>query len=206
VGPALTYSLISLDRARSPEPHPGCPLSIRDWAEIVRPVMKRSLSMMSASQHSVRTTLLVAAMGAVLVGGSAFAQRVGTPTPSPAPPSIGVGTGAPPSPPSAASTSVGTVQPPSPLGANPAGTASPSGFNTNPSTSPGTAGVVPSKSVLPSPAFDMLDTSRRGFVTRDDVAKLPGFDSAFQQADENNDGRLSESEFTRAWMNYSRQP
>jgi hypothetical protein len=52
----------------------------------------------------------------------------------------------------------------------------------------------------------MLDMSRRGFVTRDDVAKVPGFDSAFQQADENNDGRLSQDEFTRAWMDYSRRP
>ncbi len=170
---------------------------------------------MRLSRHQpLRTSLLVAAMGGALVAGSAFAQGVGTSTPSPTQPSAGAGTAAPPSPPSAASTSIGTVPPPSPLGANPSVTTSPSGFNTNPGTStgtspgtsPGTVGVVPSKSALPSPAFEMLDTSRRGFVTRDDVAKLPGFDSAFQQADENNDGRLSESEFTRAWMNYSRQP
>jgi hypothetical protein len=162
--------------------------------------------MMSLSQQCVRTSLLVAAMGAVLVGGSAFAQRAGTPTPSPPQPSIGVGTAAPPSPPSAASTSVGTVPTPSPLGTNSTVTTSPSGFGTNLSTTPSTVGAVPSKSMLPSPAFDMLDMSRRGFVTRDDVAKVPGFDSAFQQADENNDGRLSQDEFTRAWMDYSRRP
>lgn len=162
---------------------------------------------MRSSRHQpLRTSLLVTAVGGALVAGSAFAQGVGTSTPSPTQPSVGAGTAAPPSPPSAASTSIGTVPPPSPLGANPSVTTSPSGFNTNPGTSPGTVGVVPNKSALPSPAFEMLDTSRRGFVTRDDVAKLPGFDSAFQQADENNDGRLSESEFTRAWMNYSRQP
>jgi len=52
----------------------------------------------------------------------------------------------------------------------------------------------------------MLDAGKRGFVTRGDTAKLAGFDTAFQQADENNDGRLSEDEFARAWMTYSRQP
>ena len=102
-----------------------------------------------------------------------------------------------PAPP--ASTSVGTpppiiIPPPSPLGTN-------SALGTN----PGTTGIVPSKSELSSSAFDMLDTSKRGFVTREDVAKLPGFDSAFQQADENKDGRLSLGEFDRAWMIYSQQ-
>ncbi len=55
-------------------------------------------------------------------------------------------------------------------------------------------------------AFDKLDAGKRGFVTRADVTNLPGFESAFQQADENNDGRLSQDEFARAWAIYSLQP
>ena len=47
---------------------------------------------------------------------------------------------------------------------------------------------------------------KRGFITRTDTANLPGFESAFQQADENNDGRLSQDEFARAWAIYSLQP
>jgi Ca2+-binding EF-hand superfamily protein len=69
-----------------------------------------------------------------------------------------------------------------------------------------TAGVVPSKQEIPAMAFDKLDPGKRGFVTRADVANLPGFESAFQQADENNDGRLSQDEFARAWEIYSLQP
>jgi hypothetical protein len=154
------------------------------------------------NKHSLRTPLLVVAMSGALVASSAFAQSAGTSTPSPTQPSIGVGTAAPPSPSSAASTGVGTTPPPSPVGTNSNVLTSPSGLG----TSTNTIGTVPNKSELTSSAFDMLDTSKRGFVTRDDVAKLPGFDSAFQQADENNDGRLSESEFARAWIAYSRQP
>jgi len=69
-----------------------------------------------------------------------------------------------------------------------------------------TAGVVPSKQEIPAMAFDKLDPGKRGFITRTETANLPGFESAFQQADENNDGRLSQDEFARAWAIYSLQP
>ena len=174
--------------------------------------------MMSSSKQSLQTSLLVTAMAAALVAGSVFAQGVGTSTPSPTRPSIGAGTAAPPAPSSAASTSAGTTPPPSPPGTNSDVLTSPRSVGSAPSssplgsssdalgTSPSPIGAVPRKSELTSSAFDMLDTSKRGYVTRDDVAKLPDFDSAFQDADENNDGRLSEDEFARAWMTYSRQP
>jgi len=176
---------------------------------------------------TLRTSLLVAAMSTGLIASSAIAQSTGTSTPSPARSSIGVGTPAPPAPSSAASTSVGTTPPPSPSGAtsplsapsplgatSPSGNPSPLGTSSDVMTSPNglgisnpsTVGTTPNKSELTSSAFDMLDTGKRGFVTREDVAKLPGFDTAFQQADENNDGRLSQDEFDRAWMTYSRQP
>jgi hypothetical protein len=171
--------------------------------------------MRSSRMQFFRTSALASALGGALLVGSAIAQSAGPPAPAPtqpsagtaAPPSpasagtAGVGT-APPNPASATSTGVGTAAPPPPLGANPTATTPANGLGIG---NPGT-GVVPSKSTLTAPAFDMLDAGRRGFVTREDTAKLPGFDTAFQQADENNDGRLSESEFTRAWMNYSRQP
>ena len=158
--------------------------------------------MRSLNKHPFRIQLLVAAMSGALVASAAFAQTAGTSTPSPTQPSIGAGTAAPPSPPSAASTSVGTTPPASPLGTNSDVLTSPSGRGTSAST----IGAVPNKSALTSSAFDMLDTGKRGFVTRDEAAKLPGFDSAFQQADENSDDRLSEAEFARAWISYSRQP
>ena len=63
--------------------------------------------------------------------------------------------------------------------------------------------VPPGKTETPDAAFKKLDPSAKGFVTRDDAAQLQGFDTAFQRADANNDGKLTPSEFNQAWAIYS---
>ena len=76
------------------------------------------------------------------------------------------------------------------------GTASP----TNPSA---TMTAPPSKTEAPDSAFKKLDPSAKGYVSKDDAAQLQGFDSAFQRADANKDGKLTQSEFNQAWAIYS---
>jgi hypothetical protein len=49
--------------------------------------------------------------------------------------------------------------------------------------------------------FHKLDTSNRGYLTRSDVAQLPGY-VAFDEADTNHDGRLDTDEFQRAWADH----
>lgn len=46
--------------------------------------------------------------------------------------------------------------------------------------------------------FARLDVDRDGFVSSHEALKLQGFEAAFNEADENRDGRLDNSEFTRA--------
>ena len=63
--------------------------------------------------------------------------------------------------------------------------------------------VPPNKAEAPDSAFKKLDPSARGYVSKEDAAQLPGFDTAFQRADADKDGKLSQSEFNQAWSIYS---
>ena len=63
--------------------------------------------------------------------------------------------------------------------------------------------VPPNKAEAPDSAFKKLDPSARGYVSKEDAAQLPGFDAAFQRADADKDGKLSQSEFNQAWSIYS---
>lgn len=70
-------------------------------------------------------------------------------------------------------------------------------------TQPAGKSVPPGKSETPDSAFKKLDPNSKGFVSKEDTAQLAGFDTAFQRADADNDGKLSQSEFNQAWSIYS---
>jgi hypothetical protein len=61
---------------------------------------------------------------------------------------------------------------------------------------------VPSKTDSADTAFKKLDRSKKGYVTLEDVAVLPGFATAFTNADSTHLGRLNLVAFTRAWSAY----
>ena len=63
--------------------------------------------------------------------------------------------------------------------------------------------IPPSKSELPDSAFKKLDVERKGYVTRDEVRELTGFDKVFDAVDVEHTGRLNEAEFRKAWEIYS---
>jgi hypothetical protein len=152
------------------------------------------------------TWLVVAIVGAALATGSAFAQRPGTSTPSPSSPSVGAGTAASPTPLGNGVVTPTTPPAQTPTGGGPAYGAGGSTAYGAGSAGGGPIGDVPSKQEISAKAFDKLTAGKREFVTRADVAGLPGFDSAFEQADANHDGRLTEDEFNTAWTIYTRQP
>ena len=66
--------------------------------------------------------------------------------------------------------------------------------------------AAPSKSETAPSAFQKLDTTHAGFVTKEQTAKLDGFDKAFTQADKNKDGKLTLDEFKTAWGLYTGNP
>lgn len=133
-------------------------------------------------KHSMQLTLAVAVVSGALAASTAFSQ------------------GTSPTTPSAQPSATGTATPP-PSTSTPS---TPPATSMDKGTSPATA-MTPSKTEVSSSAFGKLDASKRGYVTKADVAQLQGFDSAFQQADTNNDGKLSKDEFDRAWGIYSGQ-
>jgi hypothetical protein len=63
--------------------------------------------------------------------------------------------------------------------------------------------IVPSKAEMPDSAFRKLDPTGKGYVSKDDIKQLDGFDKAFEQADANQDGKLNEGEFDQAWASYT---
>jgi Ca2+-binding EF-hand superfamily protein len=84
-----------------------------------------------------------------------------------------------------------------------AGLAQSTGTTASPTNPSATMTVPPSKTEAPDSAFKKLDASAKGYVSKDDAAQLPGFDTAFQRADANKDGKLTQSEFNQAWAIYS---
>ena len=66
--------------------------------------------------------------------------------------------------------------------------------------------MTPNKSETAVSAFQKLDAAQAGYVTKEQAAKLDGFDKPFTQADKNNDGKLDRDEFNAAWGTYSGKP
>jgi hypothetical protein len=63
-----------------------------------------------------------------------------------------------------------------------------------------TTGGLPVRTENAQSAFDKLDTSNRGYVTRDEIDRLPNASQIpFDRADLNHDGRLDANEFQGAW-------
>jgi len=65
-------------------------------------------------------------------------------------------------------------------------------------------GTVPSRSDNAATAFRSLDSMNRGFVTKADTDRIPGF-LGFDNADTNRDGQLNAEEFGNAWKFFSGQ-
>ena len=66
--------------------------------------------------------------------------------------------------------------------------------------------VTPNKSETAASAFEKLDAAHAGYVTKEQAAKLDGFDKAFTQADKNKDGKLDRDEFKAGWAIYTGNP
>ena len=49
-----------------------------------------------------------------------------------------------------------------------------------------------------NPKFVKMDKNKDGFITRDEVTGIRWYDKAFDQADENRDDRLDQTEFVKA--------
>jgi hypothetical protein len=84
-----------------------------------------------------------------------------------------------------------------------AGFAQSTGTTASPTNPSATMTAPPSKTEAPDSAFKKLDPGAKGYVSKDDASQLQGFDSAFQRADANKDGKLTPSEFNQAWAIYS---
>ena len=65
--------------------------------------------------------------------------------------------------------------------------------------------IIPGKAELPDAAFRKLDARGKGYVSKEDIKNLSGFDKSFELGDANKDGRLSPAEFGKAWADYTRR-
>ena len=57
----------------------------------------------------------------------------------------------------------------------------------------------------PSDKFRSLDRNGDGFLSKDEVSQIQGYDRAFDEADDNRDGRLSPDEFIKSESIHDRQ-
>ena len=63
--------------------------------------------------------------------------------------------------------------------------------------------ITPSKSEIADSAFRKLDATNKGYVDREDVRGLDGFDKAFEAADPRRTGKLTNEQFRKAWSVYT---
>jgi len=108
--------------------------------------------------------------------------------------------------PQGAAPNAATTPPASTPATNPAdtskmGTSSPDKSATSPAMD--SKAIPPGRAETPDSAFRKLDAANKGYVSKEDAKQLSGFDSAFQQADANGDGKLTQDEFKKAWSTYS---
>lgn len=64
--------------------------------------------------------------------------------------------------------------------------------------------LMPTKTDSADAAFGKLDSSGKGYITREQVKNLPGFDAMFDRYNAKRDGRLTRDEFAQAWSAYSK--
>ena len=57
----------------------------------------------------------------------------------------------------------------------------------------------------PSDKFRSLDRNGDGFLSKDEVSHIRGYDRAFDEADDNRDGRISPDEFIKSESIHDRQ-
>jgi hypothetical protein len=71
-----------------------------------------------------------------------------------------------------------------------------------PSPKMGATTMAPSKTDTADAAFRKLDATGKGYVSRDDVKTLPGFEQVFEKFNTKHDGKLTRDEFAKAWDAY----
>ena len=63
--------------------------------------------------------------------------------------------------------------------------------------------VLPNKSELPDSAFKKLDPTAKGYVAKEDIKGLEGFDRIFDKVDAKHTGKLNQAQFKKAWDQYA---